>query len=142
MGFSENGFDNRSKSMSKFRNIAKSMFSRQLLKPDLARCMCGMNMGGDGALKYSSIVLSNSTINIGGYPSGFCIKRNSKRQTLHSQVFIIVGSYISASLGPLAMVEHAGHRHPNKQLLPRKPPAFALTSPATHGAQQQHARQQ
>ena len=63
--FSENGLENRPKSMSKFRNIAKSRFSCQLLKPDLARCMCGMNMV-EGALNCSWVVLSNSKIKSGG----------------------------------------------------------------------------
>ena len=35
------------------------------LKPDLARCMCGMNMA-DGALKHRWVVLSNSEIKSGG----------------------------------------------------------------------------
>ena len=50
---------------SKFRNIAKSMFSCQLLKLDLARCMRGMNMV-EGALNCSWVVLSNSKIKSGG----------------------------------------------------------------------------
>ena len=86
MDFSENGIENRSKSTSKFRKTAKKQVSCELLKADLARCRCGMNMG-DGALKYPLVVLSNSTIKIGGCPSGFCRKRNSNRQTLHSQDF-------------------------------------------------------
>ena len=63
--FSDNGIENRSKSMSKFRNLAKSRFSCPLLKPDLARCMCGMNMV-EGALNYSWVLLSNSKIKSGG----------------------------------------------------------------------------
>ena len=88
MDFSENGIENRSKSTSKFRKTAKKQVSCELLKVDLARCRCGMNMG-DGALKYLLVVLTNSTIKIGGCPIGFCRKRNSNHQTLHSRVFKI-----------------------------------------------------
>ena len=42
-------------------SFLKPDLSRQLLKPDLARCMCGMNMV-EGALNCSWVVLSNSII--------------------------------------------------------------------------------
>ena len=61
MDFSENGIENRSKSASKSRKTAKKRVSCELLKADLARCRCGMNMA-DGALNYPLAMLSNSEI--------------------------------------------------------------------------------
>ena len=89
MDFSENEIENWSKSASDLEKKQKQkQVSCELLKADLACCRCCMNMG-DGALKYPLVVLSNSAIKIGVCPSGFCRKRNSNRQTLHSQDFTL-----------------------------------------------------
>ena len=64
MDFSEEGIENWSKSTTKSRKTAKQV-SCELLKADLVRCRCGINLV-DGALKHPWVVLSDSKIKSGG----------------------------------------------------------------------------